>query len=164
VPSCCVSSRTWLPRRQDGPDRVPLGRSARSSARTATSVPISSWRGVSPTCWTLAGLAGHDSQRRPARDDRTHRGRSLAQERADLKPLPAERFDAVLRIERRVSHEGMVSVGTNLYSVPDENRGGALAEVETTADQSASERPTVQHLGGNTKPVPRRSRRRGRRL
>jgi hypothetical protein len=28
-------------------------------------------------------------------------------------------FSAVLKLERRVSHEGMVSVGGNLYSVPD---------------------------------------------
>ena len=47
--------------------------------------------------------------------------------------LPAGRFDAVLRIERRVSHEGMVSVGGNLYSVPDGTRKRVL-EVETTAD------------------------------
>ena len=57
----------------------------------------------------------------------------LATERASLKALPAGRFDAELRTERRVSHEGMVSVGGNLYSVPD----GAVKrvlEVETTAD------------------------------
>lgn len=57
----------------------------------------------------------------------------FATERASLKALPAGRFDAVLRTERRVSHEGMVSVGGNLYSVPDGTVKRAL-EVETTAD------------------------------
>ncbi len=36
-----------------------------------------------------------------------------------LRPLPATPYDAVLTVERRVSHEGMVSYGGNLYSVPD---------------------------------------------
>ena len=39
----------------------------------------------------------------------------------------------MLRTERRVSHEGMVSVGGNLYSVPDGTVKRVL-EVETTAD------------------------------
>jgi transposase len=58
----------------------------------------------------------------------------LAEERAFLQRLPAGRFDAVLRIERRLSHEGMVSVGGNLYSVPDGTRKRVL-EVETTATE-----------------------------
>jgi transposase len=57
----------------------------------------------------------------------------FATERASLKALPAGRFDAVLRTERRVSHEGMVSVGGNLYSVPDGTVKRVL-DVETTAD------------------------------
>lgn len=57
----------------------------------------------------------------------------FATERASLKALPAGRFDAVLRTERRVSHEGMVSVGGNLYSVPDGTSKRVL-EVETTAE------------------------------
>jgi transposase len=58
----------------------------------------------------------------------------FAEERPALKPLPAGRFDAVLRAERRVSHEGCVSVGGNLYSVPDGTRKRVL-DVETTANQ-----------------------------
>jgi transposase len=58
----------------------------------------------------------------------------LAEERASLQRLPAGRFDAVLRLERRVSHDGMVSVGGNLYSVPDGTRKRIL-EVETTATE-----------------------------
>jgi transposase len=58
----------------------------------------------------------------------------FAQERAALQPLPAGRFDAVLRLERRVSSEGCVSVGGNYYSVPDGTRS-RLLEVQTTAHQ-----------------------------
>lgn len=58
----------------------------------------------------------------------------FAQERATLQPLPAGRFDAVLRVERRVSNDGCVSVGGNYYSVPDGTRSRVL-DVETTAHQ-----------------------------
>ncbi len=54
-------------------------------------------------------------------------------EQPQLQPLPANGFEAVLRIERRVSHEGCVSVGGNYYSVPDGTRKRVL-DVETTAD------------------------------
>ena len=56
------------------------------------------------------------------------------EEQPTLQKMPAGRFDAVLRVERRVSTEGCVSVGGNYYSVPDGTRRRAL-EVETTADQ-----------------------------
>lgn len=58
----------------------------------------------------------------------------LAEERPVLQALPAGRFDAVLRVERRLNHEGCVSVGGNYYSVPDGTQRRVL-EVETTADQ-----------------------------
>jgi len=58
----------------------------------------------------------------------------FAEESARLKPLPAGRFDAVLRVQRRLSHEGCVSVDGNFYSVPDGTRRRVL-EVEVTADQ-----------------------------
>jgi hypothetical protein len=51
-----------------------------------------------------------------------------------LQPLPLVPFRAVLKLERRVSHEGMVSVGGNLYSVPDATRK-RLVEVHTLADE-----------------------------
>jgi hypothetical protein len=38
----------------------------------------------------------------------------------------------VLRLERRISHEGMISVGGNLYSVPDGTRRRPV-EVQVTA-------------------------------
>jgi len=56
------------------------------------------------------------------------------EERPTLRALPAGRFDAVLRVQRRLSHEGCISVGGNCYSVPDGTRARVL-EVESTADQ-----------------------------
>ena len=46
----------------------------------------------------------------------------FAEERPALIAHPAFAYSAVLTVERRVSHEGMVSVGGNLYSVPDATR------------------------------------------
>src|ERR1700710_2840752 len=54
----------------------------------------------------------------------------FAEERTNLKPLPAGPFQAVLRLERRVTRDGMISVGGNLYSVPDCTRRRAV-EVHT---------------------------------
>jgi len=59
---------------------------------------------------------------------------TFAEERPLLKPLPLVPFNAVLKLERRVSHEGMVSVGGNLYSVPDATRR-RVVEVHTLADE-----------------------------
>ncbi|MBR0939530.1 IS21 family transposase [Bradyrhizobium jicamae] len=58
----------------------------------------------------------------------THRvvNEAFADEKAVLKPLPLAPYEAVLRLERRASHEGMVSVGGNLYSVPDTTRRRVL--------------------------------------
>ncbi len=44
---------------------------------------------------------------------------AFREEQPALIPLPAHPYDAVLLVERRVTHEGMVSVAGNLYSVPD---------------------------------------------
>ena len=46
----------------------------------------------------------------------------FAEERPALITHPAIPYSAVLTVERRVSREGMVSVGGNLYSVPDTAR------------------------------------------
>lgn len=59
---------------------------------------------------------------------------AFAEEKPDLKTLPLAPFRSVLRLERRVSHEGMVSVGGNLYSVPDATRK-RVVEVHTLADE-----------------------------
>jgi transposase len=58
----------------------------------------------------------------------------FAEERPSLQPLPAGPFQAVLRLERRISHEGMVSVDGNLYSVPDTTRRRAV-EVHSLAHE-----------------------------
>jgi transposase len=59
---------------------------------------------------------------------------AFAEEKLVLQPLPLVPFRAVLKLERRVSHEGMVSVGGNLYSVPDLTRK-RVVEVHTLADE-----------------------------
>lgn len=51
-----------------------------------------------------------------------------------LRPAPAIPYEAVLTIERRVSKDGMVSVGGNLYSVPDTARK-RLLEVQHHATE-----------------------------
>jgi transposase len=59
---------------------------------------------------------------------------AFAEERPFLKPLPLAPFRAVLRLERRISQEGMVSVGGNFYSVPDVTRRRTV-EVHTFAEE-----------------------------
>jgi len=56
----------------------------------------------------------------------------FAEEKPHLKALPAGPFNAVLTLERRITRDGMVSVGGNLYSVPDGTRRRAV-EVQTLA-------------------------------
>ena len=58
----------------------------------------------------------------------------FAQEQPSLQPLPAGRFEAVLNVQRRLSHDGLVSVGGNYYSVPDGTRS-RVVEVQSLADQ-----------------------------
>ena len=50
----------------------------------------------------------------------------FAEEGPSLKPLPVIPYNAVLTVERRVSKDGMVSVGGNLYSVLDTTRRRTL--------------------------------------
>jgi transposase len=59
---------------------------------------------------------------------------AFAEERTSLKAPPAAPYRAVLRLERRASHEGMVSVGGNLYSVPDTTRRRVF-DVHVLADE-----------------------------
>ena len=47
---------------------------------------------------------------------------AFAAEQPELQALPAAPFDALLKLERRVSHDGLVSIGGNYYSVPDRTR------------------------------------------
>ncbi len=59
---------------------------------------------------------------------------AFAEERPHLKTLPLAPYRAVLKLERRVSHEGMVSVAGNLYSVPDTTRR-RVVDVHVCADE-----------------------------
>jgi transposase len=59
---------------------------------------------------------------------------AFAAEKPALMPLPPVPYRAVLRLERRVSHEGLVSVAGNLYSVPGTTRRRVL-EVHVLADE-----------------------------
>ena len=56
------------------------------------------------------------------------------EEQPALRPLPAGAFNAVLALERRISREGMISVGGNLYAVPDGTRRRPV-EVQLTASE-----------------------------
>jgi len=58
----------------------------------------------------------------------------FAEERPKLQPLPAGPFQTVLRLERRISRDGMVSVGGNLYSVPNTAHRRPV-EVHSTTDE-----------------------------
>jgi transposase len=58
----------------------------------------------------------------------------VTEEKPALGVLPAGRFDDVLALERRISKDGMVSVGGNLYSVPDGTRRRPV-EVHLTVDE-----------------------------
>lgn len=56
------------------------------------------------------------------------------EEKPALQCLPAGVFNAVIRLERRVSHDGLVSVGGNYYSVPERARRRTL-EVHSLAHE-----------------------------
>jgi hypothetical protein len=58
----------------------------------------------------------------------------FAEERSALQPLTAGAFQAVLRLERRITRDGMVSVDGNLYSVPNSARR-RMVEVHSTANE-----------------------------
>jgi transposase len=58
----------------------------------------------------------------------------FAEEQPHLLALPVMAYEAVLLVERRVTRDGMISVGGNLYSVPD-GIGRKAVEVQHLADQ-----------------------------
>ena len=57
---------------------------------------------------------------------------AFAAEQGELQALPATPFDALLKLERRVSNDGLVSIGGNYYSVPDRTR--RIVEVHQLPD------------------------------
>jgi hypothetical protein len=58
----------------------------------------------------------------------------FAEERHKLQPLPAGPFQVVLRLERRITRDGMVSVDGNLYSVPNTARRRVVEVHNTTSE------------------------------
>ncbi len=75
---------------------------------------------------TVANLRVHGTTQRIIAE-------AFAAEQPELQLLQAGRFDAVLKLERRVSHDGMVSVGGNYYSVPDRTR--RVVEIQQLPDK-----------------------------
>lgn len=59
---------------------------------------------------------------------------AFAEEQPHLKTLPLAPYRTVLKLERRITRDGMVSVGGNLYSVPDSTRRRTV-EVQCLAEQ-----------------------------
>ncbi len=74
----------------------------------------------------------------------THRPieQAFQSEQSSLQALPAIPFDTVVSLDRRLSRDGMISVNSNEYSVPDGVRGRAveaqvsLSEVRIYADRT----------------------------
>jgi hypothetical protein len=56
----------------------------------------------------------------------------FAEEKPHLQALPAGPFNTVLTLDRRITRDGMVSVGGNLYSVPNGTQR-RVVEVQTLA-------------------------------
>ena len=113
-------------------------RRARWSGRSATFARTSSSaaRSATSTISTLSSATGSTTVANPRVHATTQRvvNEAFAEEKPHLKPLPLAPYRAVLKLERRVSHEGMVSVGGNLYSVPDTTRRRIL-DVHVFADE-----------------------------
>ena len=59
---------------------------------------------------------------------------AFAKEQQVLQPPPAVPFRSLLRLERRITRDGMISVDGNLYSVPDGTRR-RVVEVQVLADE-----------------------------
>lgn len=76
---------------------------------------------------TVANPRTHATTRRSVSE-------AFAEEQASLRPLPLAPFRSVLKLERRISREGMVSVGGNFYSVPDATKRRTV-EVHTLAEE-----------------------------
>ena len=94
-----------------------LGRSFRD--RDDLNAPLRDWLD------TVANVRVHGTTQRVVAE-------AFAAEQPELQTLPAHRFDAVLKLERRVSHDGFVAIGGNYYSVPDRTR--RVVEVQQLPD------------------------------
>ncbi len=74
---------------------------------------------------TVANIRVHGTTQRVVAE-------AFTAEQPELQTLPQHRFDAVLKLERRVSHDGFVAIGGNFYSVPDRTR--RVVEVQQLPD------------------------------
>jgi transposase len=74
---------------------------------------------------TVANIRVHGTTQRVVTE-------AFAAEQPELQTMPQHRFDAVLKLERRVSHDGFVAIGGNYYSVPDRTR--RVVEVQQLPD------------------------------
>ena len=81
-----------------------------------------SFRNLARSQRPAASLAGRVANPRVHATTRRVVNEAFAEERLHLRPLPLAPFRSVLRLERRISRDGMVSVGGNFYSVPDATR------------------------------------------
>jgi len=75
---------------------------------------------------TVANVRTHGTTQRVVAE-------AFAAEQPELQAPPEHRFDAVLKLERRVSHDGFVAVGGNFYSVPDRTR--RIVEIQQLPDR-----------------------------
>lgn len=104
-------------------------------------------------CAELANARVHGTANRVVQE-------AFTEERAHLRPLPLRAYDAVLTVERRVSHEGMVSVNGNLYSVPDRTRKRVLEvqhhplEIRIFEDGELIARPRSSRVGTGAALIP----------
>jgi hypothetical protein len=111
---------------------------AKSSGRSATSARTSSSVARSAISMISTFSSGTGSTRLPMSGSTRPRTAllmtPLPKKKPYLQTLPLAPYRAVLKLERRVSHEGMVSVAGNLYSVPDTTRRRIL-DVQVYADR-----------------------------
>ena len=70
---------------------------------------------------------------------------AFAAEQPELQKLPTFPFDALLKLERRVSHDGLVSIGGNYYSVPDRTRRSSRSTSSPTRSASSMRGETGRH-------------------
>ena len=106
----------------------------RSSARPATSARTSSWPAGSATSTISTPSSTAGWPRSPTCGSHATTRRVVSEAFAEERPgaqAAGGPYRARLKLERRVSHEGMVSVGGNLYSVPDVTRRARVLEVHT---------------------------------
>ncbi len=75
----------------------------------------------------------------------------LLAQQPELQTLPQHRFGAVLKLERRVSHDGFVAIDGNYYSVPDRTR--RVVEVQQLTYSSPSAPAAARRRSSWTEPV-----------